>query len=79
MLTREPLVLVGNGQHFVEEFNDGVVCNQALAVLGEYGGHPDGVVHGQADEPAKQQVVLGLFHEHAFGADAVEDLQQHGT
>jgi len=55
------------------------MCNQALTVLGEDRRHPDPVVHGQADEPAKQQVVLGLFHQQAFRANAVEDLQEHGA
>ena len=41
--------------------------------------HPDCVVHGQADEPAKQQVVLGLLHQQTFRADAVKDLQKHGA
>jgi hypothetical protein len=59
VLAREPVVLVGNGQHLVEQFDDRVVRNQAFTVLGEDRGHPDGIVHGQADEPAKQQVVLG--------------------
>ena len=53
--------------------------NQALTVLGEDRWHPGRVVHGQADEPAKQQVVLGLLHQQAFRANAVEDLQEHGA
>ena len=53
--------------------------NQAFTVLGKDRWYPDCVVHGQAYEPAKQQVVLGLLHEQAFRADAVEDLQEHGA
>ena len=56
-----------------------VMRYQALTVLGEYGGHPDGIVHGKAFEPAEQQVVLGLLHELALGAHAVKHLQQHGA
>jgi len=61
-LAREPVVLAGNGQHFVEEFDDRVMRDQALAIPGEDGGNPDGVANGQANEPAKQQLVLGLLH-----------------
>ena len=53
--------------------------NQAFAVLGEDRGYPDGIVHGQANEPAKQEVVLSLLHELALRAHAVEDLKEHGT
>ena len=42
-------------------------------------GHPDRIVHGQADEPAKQQVVLGLLHQLALRAHAVEQLNEHGA
>lgn len=45
-------------QHQIEEFDDdGIVLDQTLAVLGEHGEHPHGVVHGEADEPAKQQII----------------------
>ena len=79
VLAQEQAFLVGHLQHLVEEFNHRVAFNQALAVLGEDGGNLHGVVHGQANEPAKQQVVLGLRHELALRADAVEHLQQHGA
>ena len=78
VLTREQFVLVGNGQQFVEEFDDRVVNNQALTVLGEDRWHPAGVRHGQADEPGKEKVMRRLLHQQALGVDAVEDLQQHG-
>ena len=42
-------------------------------------GHPDRIVHGQANEPAKQKVVLGLLHELALRAHAVEHLDEHGA
>jgi hypothetical protein len=31
--------------------------------------YPDCVVHGQAYEPALQETVLGLLHEHAFACE----------
>lgn len=66
---REQAFVLGLLQHPIEEFDDGAVLDQPLVVLGEGGGHPHGVVHGQADEPAEQEVVLGLLHELAFGAE----------
>ena len=60
VFAREPVVLVGHFEHMVEQLNDRVMRDQAFAVLGKYCGHPDGIIHGQPDEPAKQQVVLGL-------------------
>ncbi len=74
----KPVLLLRDGQYFVEEFDHCIVLDQAFAVLGEYAGHPDCIVHCQANEPAKQQVVVRLLHELTFGANAVEHLQQHG-
>jgi hypothetical protein len=56
-----------------------IVRDQTLAVFGEDRGHPDAVVQGLAYEPAKQQVVLGLLHQQALGAHAVEDSHHHGS
>lgn len=50
----EPIVFVGDGQDFVEEFDDCVMLNQAFPVLGKDRGNPDRVIHGRAYEPAKQ-------------------------
>ncbi len=58
VLTGEPWVLLGDGQHGIEQLDHRIVRNQTLAVFGEDRGHPDAVVHGQAYEPAKQQAVL---------------------
>lgn len=79
VLAREQAFALGLRQHLIEQLDHRVVRDQAFAVLAEDGGHPHGVVHGQADEPAKQQVVLGLLHELALRAHAVEHLQQHGA
>jgi len=40
---------------------------------------PDLVVHGQPDEPTKQQVVIQLLHQHPLTTDGVEDLQQRSA
>ena len=66
MFAREQLLFLGLLHDLVEELDDRIVLDQALAVLAEDGGHPDRIVHGQANEPAKQQVVLGLLHELAL-------------
>ena len=52
---------------------------QTLAVFREHRGHPHRLLHGQADEPAVQQVVLDLLYELAFRTDAVEHLEKHGA
>ncbi|SPC18372.1 conserved membrane hypothetical protein [Cupriavidus oxalaticus] len=78
VLARQPVLLLRDGQHFVEELDHRIMLDQPFAVLGKDRGHPNCIVHRQPDEPAKQQVVLRLLHELAFGANAVEHLQQHG-
>jgi len=49
---------------------------QPVAVLGEHGRHPDGVVDPEADEPAQQEVILHLLHQLPFRADRKQDLYQ---
>ena len=78
VLAREQFLLLGLLHDLVEELDDRIVLDQAFAVLAEHGRNPDCIVHGQADEPAKQQVVLGLLHELALRAHAVEHLNEHG-
>ena len=34
-----------------------------VAVLGEYGRHPDGIVDAEPHEPAEQHVILHMFHQ----------------
>ncbi len=79
VLAREQILLLGEGHHFVEEFDDCMVFDQSLAILREDRGHPHLVIHCQADEPAKKQVILNLLHQLPLRADAVEDLDQHGS
>ena len=51
---------------------------KALLILGKDGMVPDLVVHGKADEPAKQEIVIELLHQQPVAADGVQDLQQQG-
>ncbi len=60
VLARQPVLILRDGQHLVEELNHSVILDQPFAVLGEDRGHPNCVVHRQPDEPAKQQAVLRL-------------------
>jgi len=53
------------------------MLDQALTVFRKDSGHPNRVVHGESDKPAKKQVVIGLLHELALRTDATEDLKQH--
>ena len=48
--------------------------SRTLPVLGERRRMPDRVIDPKADEPAEQQVVVGLLHQHPLRTDAVEDL-----
>lgn len=49
-----PLPLLGDGQHFVEEFDDGIVFDQAFPFLSEDGRPPFGIVHRQAYNPTER-------------------------
>jgi hypothetical protein len=55
----------------------GHVClQQPIAILGEGGRIPDFVIRVQSHEPAKQQVVIHLFHQQALASNRVQHLQQ---
>jgi len=76
VLIREQVPLAGLLEYGLEEGFGNVPIEQSLAVLGEHGHIPDGVIHVQAYEPAEQQVVVELFHQHPFAAHRVQRLQQ---
>ncbi len=74
-------VLVGHQaggpfDHAPEAAPGDLLIEQPVAILGERRRVPDPIVHRQADEPAKQQVVIELLHQQPLAADRVEDLQQ---
>jgi hypothetical protein len=53
-----------------------LALQQPVAVLRKHGVVPHRVVHAQADEPAKQQVVVDLLDQLALRTDRVKRLQQ---
>lgn len=77
VLARQPALAIRGFDDVIEQLDDRVMRNEPLAVLGKDAGNPDRIVHGQANEPAIQEVVLGLLHELALRANAEEDLQEH--
>jgi hypothetical protein len=48
-----------------------VAIEQAIAILGERGWRPHGIVPIEADKPAKQQVVFELIHQHPLAAHRI--------
>ena len=48
---------------------------KTFPVLGEHGRVPDRIVRREANEPAKQQIVVELLHQLALGANRIEHLQ----
>ncbi len=52
---------------------------EPLPVLREHGRIPDGIIQGEPDEPAEQEVVIELLHELPLAPDAVEGLEQQGA
>ena len=79
MLVGQQAALPRVRDHAIEERVRDVAGEQALAVLGEDGGIPDGIVHLEPDEPTEQQVIVELFHQQALAADRVQHLQQLGA
>ena len=77
VLAREIVFLTSDGEQLLKKFDDRLVLNQALTVLAEHRGHPEGILDGQSYEPATQQVVAGLLRQRALQAYAVEHLQAH--
>jgi len=79
VLARQQPALLGHLHRGVEQFGDGVMLDQPVAVLAEHRVVPNRVLDGQADEPAEQQVVLDLLDQLPLAAHAVQHLQQHGA
>jgi hypothetical protein len=79
VLAREQAVRLGLCADVLEEgLRDGV-REQAVPVLGEGGGVPDGLIQGQAHEPAQQKVVTQLLAEAPLGGHGVEELHKLGA
>ena len=79
VLVGEQAPLPGLGHHPIKEPPGDLPGEQPLSVLGEHCRIPDGVIHLQAHEPAKQQVVVELLHQQALAPDRVQHLQQQGA
>jgi len=76
VFVREQTALACLLQHGLKEGFGNVPIEQALAVFGEHGHIPDGVIHVQPHEPTEQQIVVELFHQQPFAAHRVQRLQQ---
>jgi hypothetical protein len=63
-------------QHRLEELGRDVAAEKTIAIFREHRHVPDGIIHAEAREPAKQQVIVQLFHQLAFRADRIEGLEQ---
>src|SRR6266508_3011952 len=63
-------------QHAREELLGDVPAQQPFPILREGGRIPDAVVHVQADEPAKEHIVIQLFHQQPLTAHPIEHMQQ---
>lgn len=79
MFSGEQPLLVGQAHDFGKERFDHFVLEQTIPILGEHRVVPDGVFDRQSDEPAEQQVVAHLLHQHALAAHRVQHLQQQRT
>jgi hypothetical protein len=75
MLIRQQIVGTRLFQHLHEELLGDVAIQQPLAILAEHCGDPHWLVHIQTHEPAEQQIVFQLLHQHSLTANRVQDLQ----
>ena len=76
VLGRDEVRCARLGQNRREKGLGDVALEQPVPVLGKHGRIPDGIVHGQPNEPAEQEVVVQLLHELPLTPNAVELLQE---
>ena len=76
MLTRDQPLLLCQAHHLAQKFGGHGLGIETVTVLREDRVIPHRIIDGQADEPAEQQVVAQLLHEHPLAAQRVEQLQQ---
>lgn len=74
VLIRYQPLLLGQAHHFAQKLGGHGLSIEAVTVLREYRVIPHRVVDDLANEPAEQQVVTQLLHEHPFTAQRVEQL-----
>jgi hypothetical protein len=73
---RQQAALPGLRQHLVEACVGFPLLEQALAILAERRGVPDGIIHISAYKPWKQPVIIELFPQQPLTAHGAEHLQQ---
>src|SRR5271170_7177165 len=76
VLGREQALSPRLGHHLMKKGLRHFTRQQPLAVLGKDRHVPYGIVHTQANEPAKQQIVIKLLHQLPLAAYRVQYLQQ---
>src|SRR5215469_7419540 len=76
MLVRQQGLYFGEAQKFAHELLKDITVLQTLPVLGENGRVPDRIVWREADKPAKQKIIIELFHQLAFGANTIKNLKE---
>jgi len=79
MLVRQERLDLRVIEQLAHELGKHLAALQPVAVLGEGGRVPDRIVGRKPHEPAVQEIVIKLFHQLPFRADAVEHLQQQGA
>src|ERR1041385_7438940 len=73
------MILARLFQHSLEEQTGDLRFHQSVAILGEDSSVPHLIIHRQSHEPAEQQVVVQLLHQHPFTSHRVQKLQQQST
>ena len=63
MFRRQQAPHLGQVQNGVKELSSDVAGEQPIAVVAEHRGHPYRLVHGQPNEPAKEQIVVQLLSD----------------
>src|ERR1700730_11377446 len=66
---------VGPLDHPAEKAPGNVLIEHPVAILREHCRRPPRLLHRQADEPPKQQVVIELLHQQSLAANRIEDLE----
>lgn len=78
MFIGSQLLPLGQNQDLAEELPHDGFRQQPLPVLRKGRRRPHAVIHGKADEPAVQEVVLDVLHQLPLGADGKEHLDKAG-
>jgi hypothetical protein len=75
VLIRQQVTLPSLGQYLVKEGMGDIPLQQALPVLANGRGVPDGIIHVHAHKPPKQQVIIELLSQQPRTANGVEHLE----